>query len=303
MRIISRMAFDSNGIKFLLYARKVGVDFTSTATIGRQFNYAPAAEIRDLFARAGADPVSDDRIQDLLEQNNGFSEGIFELLGAQKADSFDASDFEGSTHVHDFNFPIPDAFKNSYSTVLDGGTLEHVFNYPTALRNCMEMVAEDGHFLAITPANNFPGHGFYQFSPELFFRVFTADNGFEMVDAIFMEDYPEAPWFRVEDPASRGHRVTFENTRPAYLLLIARRTMLKPVFERFPQQSDYAAAWRLTSDDDGNDTKVPSLLERIPGAVSRRWRKLTQPRAIRYRSGDLVKFDPFDRSISSTRTP
>jgi hypothetical protein len=31
---------------------------------------------------------------------------------------------------------------------------------------------------AVTPANNQMGHGFYQFSPELFFRVFSQENGY-----------------------------------------------------------------------------------------------------------------------------
>jgi 2-polyprenyl-3-methyl-5-hydroxy-6-metoxy-1,4-benzoquinol methylase len=53
--------------------------------------------------------------------------------------------------------------------VFDGGTLEHIFDYPTAIKNCMKMVKPGGHLLLTTPANNWFGHGFYQFSPELFY--------------------------------------------------------------------------------------------------------------------------------------
>jgi len=222
------------------------------------------------------------------------------LLGARITDSFDASDFEGASQVHDFNYPIPERFKETFSTVLDGGTLEHVFNYPMALKNCMEMVAEDGHFLAITPANNFPGHGFYQFSPELYFRAFSAENGFETVDAIFMEDAPAAPWYRIIDAETAGRRVTFENCRPAYLLLIARRMELKPIFERFPLQSDYLSAWR---GEPADETKASGLIKRLPRAISRRVKKLADPNAIRFEPGDLVKFEPFERPTSSKRTP
>ena len=74
--------------------------------------------------------------------------------------------------------PIDYAFHQRFTSVIDSGTLEHVLNYPVALKHCMELGSLGGHFLAITPANHFFGHGFYQFSPDLFYRVFTLENGF-----------------------------------------------------------------------------------------------------------------------------
>ena len=72
----------------------------------------------------------------------------------------------------------PDALKSALSgkqfdLVFDGGTLEHVFNFSTALKNCMHMVKPHGRFVSVTLPNNWCGHGFYQFSPELFFRALT----------------------------------------------------------------------------------------------------------------------------------
>ena len=64
------------------------------------------------------------------------------------------------------NTPIYGSLKNRFSALLDAGTIEHVFNFPQAIRNCMEMVKVGGHFIQVTVANNFIGHGFYQFSPE-----------------------------------------------------------------------------------------------------------------------------------------
>ena len=81
--------------------------------------------------------------------------------------------------------------------VVDGGTLEHVFDYPTALRNAMRMVRVGGHLILNAPVNNFPGHGFYQISPELFFRVLSPQFGFRVHDAVLMELYhPLHRWFR-----------------------------------------------------------------------------------------------------------
>jgi hypothetical protein len=100
--------------------------------------------------------------------NIWYSEDFFRFIGAKTVDSFDYSDYEGATYIHDMNKQINSSFKQQYSVVLDSGTLEHVFNFPIAIKNCMEMVQEGGYYLGITPVNNFMGHGIYQFSPELF---------------------------------------------------------------------------------------------------------------------------------------
>ena len=146
--------------------------------------------------------------------------------------------------MHDMNNPIPDSLKSAFSAVIDAGTLEHVFNFPVALKNCMEMVQEGGHLLLMTPANNFMGHGFYQFSPELFFRVLSADNGYEVVRAIVCETSPDAPWYEVVDPALAGRRVEMLSSAPMYLLIQARGAGNAVVFEVTPQQSDYAVLWQ-----------------------------------------------------------
>lgn len=107
----------------------------------------------------------------------------------------------------------------------------------------MEMVQPGGHLVVITPANNFMGHGFYQFSPELFFRVCSPENGFEVARAILSEVDPEAPWYQVVDPAKVRRRVELVNSRPAYLMLLAHKVRQVPVLAVAPQQSDYSALW------------------------------------------------------------
>lgn len=52
------------------------------------------------------------------------------------------------------NLPVPEVHKDSYTAVLDGGSLEHIFNFPVAIKNCMEMLKVDGQYLGITPVNN-----------------------------------------------------------------------------------------------------------------------------------------------------
>jgi hypothetical protein len=138
---------------------------------------------------------------------------------------------------------LPDRWKNSYSLVIEGGSLEHVFHFPIAIKNCMEMLRVGGYFLGITPANNFLGHGFYQFSPELFFRVFTREHGFEIRQMIACETSTHARWYTVSNPGEIGRRVTLTNSRPTYLLVLAQKVAEAPIFTEAPTQTVYSHAW------------------------------------------------------------
>lgn len=234
------MGLDINGTRLLLYARTLGVNFAQTATIGRQGMHLSANDLAKNLGHFGFDQpekLAGEALKDF------FAEHFLRLLGAERVDSFDASPYENAAYVHDMNLPIRDEFKGRYTAVLDGGSLEHVFNYPTSIKNCMEMTAIGGHFIAITPTNNFMGHGFYQFSPELFFSVFTEENGFDTPRVILFEDRPDAAWREVPNPKALGRRVTLCNETPTYLFVMSRRVRTADVFATTPQQSDYVAAW------------------------------------------------------------
>ena len=144
-------------------------------------------------------------------------------LGARQVDSCDASAYEGATRVHDLNQPIPGDWDGTYDAVIDGGTLEHVFNFPTAIENCMRLVKPGGHLLLFTMANNCCGHGFYQFSPELFYAALSEENGFEVESMILHRVGPSARWLEVSDPRKIRSRVELVSFAPVQLLIRARR--------------------------------------------------------------------------------
>jgi len=190
--------------------------------------------------------------------------------------------------------------------VTDAGSLEHVFNYPVAIKNCMELLHAGGVFLSITPANNFMGHGFYQFSPELFFSVFTSKNGFEIVKMLICEDYEGAQWYEVSKPKGgiQG-RVTLVNHHPTYLMCMARRLDVRcEPFAEMPQQSDYLDAW--TGRTMGEDRRNPGsseglhiagairmLLKSMPG-VTRLARNLRYLREPAFCKRDFAPFNVFE---------
>jgi SAM-dependent methyltransferase len=235
------MGFDTNGIKFLLYATKSNIRFGKTLTLGRQ---SYQLEKKLFSAILKENNFSSSEVDD-LSKTFTYVEPFLLKLGASKIDSMDASSYESATVIHDLNTPIPETLKGQYDTVVDAGTLEHVFNFPTAIKNCMEMVKPGGHFIGITCSNNFPGHGFYQFSPELYYRIFSEENGFETKKLFLVVHEESDHWYTVPDPKDRRKRLIFENSKPTFLYIIAKKTAEKQIFSHTPQQSDYEfLAWQ-----------------------------------------------------------
>ncbi len=236
------MGLDTNGIRFLLYSKQLGVDFSRTAMIGRQSLHVNKHDLARELASFGY-RFEARELDSIMVENDGYAEPLLRYLGATEVHSFDCSQYEGATHQHDMNQPLPGKCKEQYTTVLDGGSLEHIFNFPVAIKNCMEMLKIGGYYLAITPANNFVGHGFYQFSPELYFSVFTPANGFKIIRVLAFENMKQAKWYSVKNPLALKRRVTLTNSVPVYLVIIARKLACKQIFETIPQQSDYLSLW------------------------------------------------------------
>jgi hypothetical protein len=176
-------------------------------------------------------------------RDTGFAEPVFKALGARSVCSIDASAYEGADLVRDLNKPVDANLKEKFDLIYDGGTLEHVFNFPMALQNCMEMVREGGRLFTHTAANNWCGHGFYQFSPELFYSVLCHANGFEVERMIIHVVGPYNRWYEVADPRAIRSRVELITFFPMQLLIQARRTKVVPIFSKTPQQSDYLLRW------------------------------------------------------------
>jgi len=103
----------------------------------------------------------------------------------------------------------------------------------------MELLRVGGHFMTVTPASGQMGHGFYQFSPELWFRLLSPDNGFEMRRMVAVEYAPRARWFEVADPAVVRKRVEITNRYPVLLMVLAHKTANVFVLQSSPQQDHY----------------------------------------------------------------
>lgn len=226
------MGVDISAAQFLRSERDRGVSFARTLTLGRQHFYMTPVELRRSNAEC-TQTGSDDKCQDL-----------FASLGARVIDAIDASAYEGANIIHDMNIPLDVPSSQRWSCVFDGGSLEHIFNFPQAIKSCLELTKVGGHFISVTPWSGWSGHGFYQFCPELFYRILSEENGFQVERMLFRKG---KRWYHIRDPKVLGHRFELQSSERRLLYISARRTEERAIFASAPQQSDYAAAWTETN--------------------------------------------------------
>jgi SAM-dependent methyltransferase len=233
------MGIDLHNLALLGHAQDRGASFARTIGIGRQALFIEAADLERHRALRGLPALVEPTIQP--GRARYFEPLMQQWFAATTVDSVDASPYEEASLLHDMNLPWPpeQAGLGSYDAVLDFGCLEHVFDFPVAWRNCVSLCRIGGHILHSLPANNLSGHGFYQFSPELFFNLYQAKNGFELVGLWFAQKADPKHWWKVADPAAVKRRVTLRNAHEVYMLVLAKKLAeVGPM--PAPQQSDYA---------------------------------------------------------------
>ncbi len=83
----------------------------------------------------------------------------------------------------DFRFDLNDKLSHDlngqFNTVIDVGSIEHIFDTKQALWNLFNLVKTEGHLLIHTPCNGFYSHGFHTFSPECLLQAIEL-NGFSL---------------------------------------------------------------------------------------------------------------------------
>jgi SAM-dependent methyltransferase len=241
------MGIGIHSARSLIDVRRRGVSFMRTLTLGRQDLAVPYPVIAGLFRSlecptATAPTLSPD------DSCWSHAEPFFELLGAGQVEALDASPFEGANLIHDLNRPVPEELWGRFDVVFDGGTLEHVFQLPTAIQSCMRMVKIGGRLILHTPGNNWFGHGFYQFSPELFFHVLSEANGFALERMTVVENFPAGRCYAMADPARSGLYVETYSVLPILIMVEAVKQHEVPhLLALPPQQSYYADQWGSVS--------------------------------------------------------
>jgi SAM-dependent methyltransferase len=226
-------------------ARRHGL-FGKTATLGRQHVHVPNHELdKALGGRGGHEGAYCEAL-------------LIDFFGADDVVSIDSSDYEGATQIHDLNHPLPEGLVGKFDTVIDAGTLEHVYDIAQALKNTSMLVKPGGQIIHISPSNNFCGHGFWQFSPGLFFSLYSPKNGYRNTEVFVAELGLPDVWFKVREPQGT-QRIEIIPQSPMFVIV---RTVVdsRNFSHDDVNQSDYLFAW------EGGLTSLP---QRTPVSAER----------------------------------
>lgn len=168
---------------------------------------------------------------------------FFTALGFSCVESMDVSDYENCTHVHDLNRPVPENLYGRYDVIFDGGTVEHVFDTPSCLRNIHAMLKVGGRIIHGSPSTNHVDHGYYMFSPVLFYDYYDANNyKIEQSLLIFHTQQHDKDLWKIVtyEPGVLDH-LSFGGFDRGFMLaicLIARKTANSTCVQ-VPQQGEY----------------------------------------------------------------
>jgi SAM-dependent methyltransferase len=197
------MGLSAHAFRLLLSHHKESPFEGPVLMLGRQRVYCGYEEMLGLFAEAGIVPVPlpPGVITGALPRVGGAGEtndvAFFAHLGLQTF-AMDYSDFEGAEIIADLSKTLDERLHGQFGTVIDSGTIEHVFNLRQAFTNCVKLLRPGGQIVHISPVNNYVNHGFYQLNPTVFHDYYDANHFTDTVSHLIVHartDIAARPWF------------------------------------------------------------------------------------------------------------
>lgn len=232
------MGIDITGLNAILNMIPFCKKKDSCLTLGRQQFCQPIHILKNVLGHKQINIPND-----FLKE---YSENMLQYLGFKTIHSIDYSKYEGATFEFDLNKPITETvLPHKYDCVIDLGTIEHIFNIPQVFQNIIDILDDDGIFLSVNVNNNFSGHGFWQFSPEVYLRIFQNIYGMELLALYLSEvDTMDTNWVKLKDSSkctTFREISSIKTLAPVYIIAIARKIQgkHKKLLEYFPQQFSY----------------------------------------------------------------
>ncbi len=155
----------------------------SLCMLGRQVIHMNMQAYRNIIEIYGMDT----EYLSLLNGNFMDSYSFFKKLGFEEVHAIDITNLEGADIIFDLNSILPEECYERFDYIINGGTLEHIFNTSNAMNNITQLLKKNGKMIHICPLAGYVDHGFYSFSPT-FFVDFARNNGLfiDRLDIEFM---------------------------------------------------------------------------------------------------------------------
>jgi hypothetical protein len=220
------MALTFHSFKFLQKLQEEVKSMGNVLSVGRMNNLI----LNDDFKKLSLKKYEDTYADNILLDNFTIS----------SIESLDYSDFEGANIIHDLNLPII-KLGEKFDTILDFGTSEHIFNIIQNFKNISHLCKINGHILHCLPTNNNCGHGFWQFSPELFLNLYQNKNGFDETLIYLVNLHDNENWYEI-NKQNVGERLELNSSEPLYIFVKTKK-IGKISFDNI-HQSDYEFHWQ-----------------------------------------------------------
>lgn len=104
-------------------------------------------------------------------------------FGINNVQSIDLMD-NRADYNHDLNLPVPPQLHDRYNTIMDIGSIEHIFDTRQVLSNYFAMLKLGGHLLIHTHCKGYYNHGLHLFSPECLLQALEL-NGLSIRDHFY----------------------------------------------------------------------------------------------------------------------
>jgi len=223
--------------------------------IGRQGTYMTPAELAAQLRFHGhaVDPSAIEIDRTTLHRRPGYGEivtdrSIFRALGIDSVKALDVSPYEGAEIIHDLNRPLPDNLEGIADFIVDGSTLDNVFDPAMVLRNFAQLLRPGGRLITINTLNT-RDNAFTICPPDWFLDYFV-ENGFSdckvYVCAGFAGSYTSY-WLDTRYiAAERPTRLVFPSMVWRYYTLVFAEKSAASTADRTPTQNTYRSAEEWT---------------------------------------------------------
>ncbi len=200
---------------------------------------------------------------------------FFRSLGFSAVDSMDCSEYEGASIICNLNNDIPEELYNRFDVIYDGGSTEHMFNIPKAFENYNKMLQVGGLVIHSLPSTGCLDHGFYMFSPTLFYDYYT-QNQWDIVE-FFMINVPcdsFSTWdiYEYGEPGPMLEDVSFEGR---WTIFFIARKLTESTYGCNIEQHFFKKLWQDKQLSAANAVSLPEV-NKQPGLLRRTYRMLPE---------------------------
>jgi SAM-dependent methyltransferase len=170
---------------------------------------------------------------------------------------------------------VPKDYWGKFDVIYDGGTAEHVFHFPQVLKNIHLMLKENGVIIHVSPSHNHVDHGFYMFSPQVYYEYYHT-NRYAIKTSQVFEYSP-----RYNDPWTVYHYQPGALDRLAYggfgskmlaIHLVAQKTADSTSCV-IPQQGGYVTAWKAEHKTSSSPKRKVNPIKRLGISLYKKMRR------------------------------